>query len=114
VRLRQWRLPLDAGVRAQLDGERYQPYGELGLGAARLSERALDLASPQGATSLELGVRLGLGMRLPTHTRWAAFAALDAELVPSPSSVLALPQGVVGHTAWLWIGATLGGSLGFQ
>ena len=46
VRLRQWRLPIDAGVRARMVGPRVERYGELGLAAALLSERALDLASP--------------------------------------------------------------------
>src|SRR6185295_1868588 len=31
VRLRQWRLPIDAGVRVQRGGERFAPYAELGL-----------------------------------------------------------------------------------
>lgn len=112
VRLHQWRLPVDIGVRAQLAGERFEPYGELGLCAALLSERALDLASAQSGTSLELGLRGSIGSRLATHTRFAPFAALEAELVPDPPQVFALPQGVVGHTPRLWIGATVGASLG--
>ena len=114
VRLRQWRLPVDVGVRAQLAGKRFEPYGELGLGAALLSERAPDLASPKSGTSVELGVRACVGARLATHGRLAPFAALGAELVPSPPAVFALPQGVVGHTPSLWIGATVGVSLGFR
>jgi hypothetical protein len=111
VRLRQWRLPVDVGVRAQLEGKRLQPYGELGVGAAWLSERALDLANPQGGTSIELGGRAAVGARLATRGRFAPFVALDAELVPSPPAVFALPQGVLGHTPWLWLGATVGASL---
>jgi len=113
VRLRQWRLPIDVGVRAQLAGDRVEPYGELGLRAAWLSERALDLAIPQSGTSLDLGLRGSVGGRLATHGRLAPFAALQAELVPSPPQVFALPEGVVGHTPWLWVGATVGASLGF-
>lgn len=112
VRLRQWRAPIDVGVRAQLGGRRLEPYGELGLCASWLSERALDLASPQARTSFEIGVRAAAGARLATHGRLAPFAALDAELVPRPPSVFALPQGVVGHTPYLWIGAMVGASLG--
>jgi len=113
VRLRRWRLPVDVGGRAQLDGKWIDAYGELGLGAALLSERAPDLASPQGGTSLELGVRAGAGARLVTHGRLAPFVALDVELVPDPPQVFALPQGALGHTPWIWIGATVGASLGF-
>lgn len=112
VRLRQWRLPVDVGVRAQLAGQRFEPYGELSLCAALLSERALDLASPQSGTSLELGLRASVGSRLATHARFAPFVALQVELVPSPPQVFALPEGVVGHTPRVWIGATIGASLG--
>jgi hypothetical protein len=111
VRLRQWRLPVDVGVRAELAGKRFDRYAELGLGAALLSERAPDLASPQSGTSIELGLRASVGARLVTRARFTPFAALDVELVPSPPSLFALPQGVVGHTPWLWIGANVGASL---
>ncbi len=114
VRLRQWRLPVDVGVRAQLAGKRLEPYGELSLDAAFLSERAPDLASPKSGTSVELGVRACVGARLATHGHFAPFAALGAELLPNPPAVFALPQGVVGHTPLLWIGATVGASLGFR
>jgi hypothetical protein len=111
VRLRQWRLPLYAGVRGQLDGKRLEPYADVGLGAALLSERAPDLAAPQSQRAVELGVGASLGARLPT--RLAPFAALHLELVPSPPAIFALPQGVVGHTPTLWIGLCAGLSLGF-
>jgi hypothetical protein len=110
VRLRQWRVPLYAGVRGQLDGKRLEPYADVGLGAALLSERALDLAAPQSQTAVELGVAASLGARLPM--RLAPFAALQLELVPSPPAIFALPQGVVGHTPTLWLGLCAGLSLG--
>jgi hypothetical protein len=113
VRLRQWRLPVDVGVRGELDGPRLQPYGEIGLGAALLSERSLSLAESSGGTSLEIGARVGAGVRLATGGRWAPFIAVDGELVPSPPQLFALPRGVLGHTPLLWLGAAIGASLGF-
>jgi hypothetical protein len=113
VRLRQWRLPVDVGLRAQLDGPRLQPYGEIGLGLALLSERALSLADSNGGTSLEIGARLTGGLRLATRGRWAPFIAIDGELVPSPPQLFALPRGVLGHTPSVWVGAAIGASLGF-
>jgi hypothetical protein len=110
VRLRQWRVPVYAGVRGQLDGNRLEPYADVGLGVALLSERAPDLAAPQSQTAVELGVGASLGARLPT--RLAPFAALHLELVPSPPAIFAPPQGVVGHTPTLWIGLCAGLSLG--
>jgi hypothetical protein len=111
VRLRQWRLPMDAGVRATMTGLSFTPYGELGLCAAILSESALDLAASSNRTALEIGARAAVGARFG-RSRFAPFAALHAELVPSPPSIFALPQGEVGHTPVLWVGATAGASVG--
>jgi hypothetical protein len=112
VRLRQWRLPVDAGLRARITGPRVERYGELGISAALLSERALDLVSPKSQTGLELGLRVAVGLHA-TRGRFGPFAALAAVLVPDPPSVFALPAGTVGHTPLLWVGATAGASLGF-
>ena len=112
VRLRQWRLPVDAGLRARSAGPRFERYGELGVSAALLSERALDLASSSSQTGLELGLRLAVGVHA-SHARCAPFAALSAELVPLPPAIFALPAGTVGHTPIFWIGATAGASLSF-
>ncbi len=112
VRLRQWRLPVDAGVRAQIAGPRVERYGELGISVALLSERALDLASPKSQTALEIGLRIAVGLHA-TRGRVGPFAALGAVLVPDPPAVFALPAGAVGHTPLLWVGATAGASLGF-
>jgi hypothetical protein len=113
VRLRQWRLPIDVGLRAQLDGQRLQPYGELGLSLALLSERSLSLADSNGGTSLEIGARIAAGLRLATRGRLAPFIAIDGELVPSPPQLFALPRGVLGHAPSVWLGAAIGASLGF-
>jgi len=113
VRLRQWRLPVDVGLRGQLDGPRLRPYGEIGVGLALLSERALSLADSNGGTSLEIGARMAAGLRLATRGRLAPFIALDGELVPSPAQLFALPRGVLGHTPSVWVGAAIGASLGF-
>jgi hypothetical protein len=112
VRLHQWRLPVDAGVRFRFAEGRLAPYAELGVCAAVLSERALDLAAANSRTTIELGVRGALGFRVGA-SRFAPFAALRAELVPIPPEIYALPQGVAGHTPYLWIGASVGASLGF-
>jgi len=112
VRLRQWRLPADAGVRARIAGPRVERYGELGVSVALLSERALDLASPKSQTALEIGLRVAVGLHA-TRGRVGSFAALGAVLVPAPPAVFALPAGTVGHTPLLWVGVTAGASLGF-
>jgi hypothetical protein len=112
VRLRQWRLPVDVGVRARAVNARVEAYGELGVAAALLSERALDLARAESRATVELGVRAAAGYRFATASRFAPFFALQAELVPFPPAIFALPQGIAGHTPLLWIGATAGVSMG--
>jgi hypothetical protein len=112
VRLHQWRLPFDAGVRANFVERRgWAPYAEIGLAAAIVSVTALDLATARSQTAVELGARAALGVRAGA-TRFAPFATLHVELIPSPPEIWALPQGVAGHTPYVWIGASAGLSLG--
>ncbi|HVZ89508.1 MAG TPA: hypothetical protein VHG72_21280, partial [Polyangia bacterium] len=113
VELRQWRLPIDAGVRLRLGGQRFERTGEAGLSVAVLSESARDLATARTQTGVEIGLRVAFGVRLVARGRLAPFASLNAELVPDPPAVFALPAGVAGHTPLLWLGANLGVSLGF-
>ena len=112
VRLRQWRLPVDVGIRAVLPGSWTDLYGELGVTLALLSERALDLATSKSQTAVELGGRVGLGARLKAQTGLTPFIALQAEFVPDPPSVFALPEGVLGRTPMFWVGASAGVSWG--
>jgi hypothetical protein len=113
VRLRQRRLPFDAGVRASFTERRgLVPYGELGLCVAVLSETALELAAANSRTTVELGARAAFGVRRAGAARLAPFAALHVELIPSPAEIYALPQGVAGHTPYFWVGASVGASLG--
>ena len=113
VSLRQWRLPFDAGIRASLGGGRFASYGELGLGAAVVSETARDLASGGSGTAVEIGARAAVGVRTNGASRFAPFVALHAELIPSPAEIYALPRGAAGHTPYVWIGASAGATVAF-
>ena len=112
VRLREWRLPADLGIRLTLRGSRADLYGEACIALALLSERALDLAVSNSRTALELGGRVGLGVRLKPERGLAPFVALQAEFVPNPPSVFALPWGEAGQTPRYWMGASMGASWG--
>jgi hypothetical protein len=112
VRLHQWRLPFDAGVRVNLAGRNLAPYAEAGLCAAVLTETALDLATANSRTAVEIGARAAFGVRAGA-SRFAPFAALHVELIPYPAEIYALPQGVAGRTPHLWLGASAGASIGF-
>ena len=114
VHLRQWRLPVDIGLRATLWGSWIDFYGELGLAFALLSERALDLAAARSQTGVELGGRVGVGARLARRAGLTPFASLQAEFLPDPPSVFALPRGVAGRTPYVWMGACVGASWGLR
>ena len=112
VRLRQWRLPVDLGVRATLWGPWIDFYGEIGVAFALLSERGLDLASPRSPTGLEAGGRVVLGARLARRAGLTPFVSLQAEFLSDPPSVSALPEGLAGRTPYVWMGACAGASWG--
>ena len=112
LRLQQWRLPMDLGIRATVSISRIDFYGELGLAFALLSERALDLASARSPIGTELGGRVALGARLARWTRFAPFLSLQADFFPDPPSVSSLPEGAAGRTPYVWIGAYVGVSWG--
>jgi hypothetical protein len=112
LRLWQWRLPADLGVRATLSGAWVDLYADLGLAFALLSERALDLATSRSQTGMEFGGRVSLGARFARRSGITPFISLQTELFPDPPSVSALPQGVAGQTPRVWIGGCVGASWG--
>ena len=112
LRLREWRLPVDLGVRGTLMGTWVDFYGEIGLAFALLSERGLDLATARSPTGMELGARASVGARLARRAGFTPFVSVQTELFPDPPSVSALPQGVAGPTPRVWIGACVGASWG--
>lgn len=114
VRLRQWRLPLDLGLRATLSGGRVDWFGEAGPSVALLRERAPELLAARTATGVELGVRAGLGARLHRTRGLAPFVLLQFEVVPDPPSDVALPAGSLGQTPHVWTGACVGADWGLR
>ena len=54
---------------------RVEAYGELGIAAALLSDRALDLARAESGTTVELGVRAAAGYRFASGAQRLYFAA---------------------------------------
>ena len=113
VRLRHGRLPIDVGLRRRFFGDAVVLYGEAGMTAALLSERARDLLASESNTTVELGAFAAVGARFARASRLGPFVTLHAEIVPGPPSIQALPQGTVGHTPFIWLGATAGASIDF-
>jgi hypothetical protein len=113
VPLRHGRLPVDVGLRRRFLGDAIVLYGEAGMTAAVLSEHARDLLVSESNTAVELGAFAAVGARFARASRLGPFVTLKTEIVPGPPSIQALPQGTVGHTPFIWLGATAGASIDF-
>jgi hypothetical protein len=112
LRLQQWRLPMDLGIRATVSGSWLDLYGEVGLAFALLSERALDLATARAPVGTELGGRVAVGARLARRAGFTPFLSLEADFFPEPPSVSSLPEGAAGRTPYVWTGVCMGASWG--
>lgn len=105
--------PLDLGLRARWQGSFVEPYAEIGLGLALISEEALNLGTNASGQTVEPGGFAVIGAHLAARSRVGFFVAGRAEWIPSPVQIRALPTGVVGHAPAFWAGATCGLSVGF-
>ena len=104
---------MDLGIRATLATHGFDFYGELGFAFALLSERALDLAHCENRRQ-ELswvGV-LAWGLVCARRAGLTPFVSLQADFLPDPPRVFALPEGVAGRTPYVWMGACVGASWG--
>jgi hypothetical protein len=106
----EWRLPFDAGLRLALVTARaLELSGELGLGGALFHAAGTDTVDPQSGTRLDLGARAGFVLRLGRPAaRLAPVVGVHAELFPKPYDITVTPQGMLGRTPALWLGATAG------
>jgi hypothetical protein len=113
VHVRQWRAAAQVAARVRLGRDRdTSPFLELGAVAALLSERASDLASARGGVAGELGIVGGGGVDFLRRGWGSAFVLVEAELDPAPPTISVLPDGDVGRTPRLWVGAAAGVSVG--
>ena len=66
-------------------------------------------AAPQAGTRLDLGGRAGVTVHFGGPlARVQEIAGVHVDAFPKPYDVTLTPQGMVGRTPALWIGATLG------
>jgi hypothetical protein len=114
VRLRQWRMPVDLGVRWTSTAGRFSWYGEIGLVTAVLRERALDLSTSKSGMAVEVGGRLTGGARWASSATVSPFLAVSVDVIPDPPTIAALPAGTVGRTSYGWLLASVGVSWGFR
>ena len=106
----EYRLPFDVGLRLPLlTRSSGALIADLGVGAALFRARGTDTADPQAGTRLDLGARAGVAVQLGgARARWQEIAGIHVDAFPKPYQVTLIPQGTIGRTPALWIGATLG------
>ncbi len=106
----EYRLPFDVGLRLPIVARPSGALvGELGVAAALFRARGTNTVDPEAGTRLDLGARAGVAVQLGgVRARWQEFAGIHVDAFPKPYQVTVMPQGTVGRTPALWIGATLG------
>jgi hypothetical protein len=105
-------VPASAGVRLSSDLGSFRVAADVEILAVVQRLRATSLVVSESQHALELGARGGLMLERPIGTRFAPFVGVFTWLVPAPSDITAFPQGVLGNLPYLWMGGTIGVSLG--
>ena len=113
VGLTQGHDPLELGVRLHAQQFFFEPFAEIGLALALLSEEGSQTSLPMKSRAIELGGFLLAGIRVPAQSRVGLVLAARGEWVPSPADLTVLPTGGLGHAPALWYGATAGATVGF-
>jgi hypothetical protein len=110
VRASELRVPFDLGLRFPLlSRAAIDLVADLGFAGAVFRDRGKSTPDPQAGTRLDLGARAGVVTHLGRlGDRLLGTAGLHVEAFPRPYDVTLTPQGTVGHTPALWVGATLG------
>jgi hypothetical protein len=105
VRLIQ--IPFDIGVRAFLERGRFFGAIDLSLAIAASIYDALGVPGGIQRSRLDLGVRLGI-LAARQWGRLGGFLGIHAVVYPRPYDLFVAPQGRLGSSPILWIGATAG------
>jgi hypothetical protein len=107
ARVRQARYPFDVSARIGWALGSVRGSLDLGLLAAVFRLRADDLPAARSSTRVEEGVRLAATWELerPSIT---PYVRAFAEVVPITHEIALEPQGSIGRTSPVWMGASLG------
>jgi hypothetical protein len=106
---REMRFPFDLGLRAARPFAAWELDGEAAIAAAIFRAQGLNTLMPQQGTRLDLGGRVGIAVRLGRPSaRAVPFLGLHALVFPRPYEIATTPQGSLGSTPAIWLGATLG------
>ena len=112
VGIEELRVPFDVGVALVQAWNRLTLVGELSLASALVRISGTNTASPQSSTRVDLGGRIGVGVRVGSpRAALAPIVGLHALVFPKPYEATATPQGDLGQLPAVWIGLTVGLSL---
>lgn len=106
------RVPFDVGVALVHAGRRFTLVGELSLAGGLVRISGTNTASPQSGTRVDLGGRVGVGLRVGSPSSpIVPILGLHALVFPKPYEATATPEGNIGQLPAVWIGLTAGLSL---
>ena len=101
---------MDLGLRATLANFRAVTFAaDFGLAGAVFHLSGVATAGSAAATRFDLGARAALLARFGAATaRLAPLVGLHVQAFPRPYDITLTPQGMLGRTPALWLGATVG------
>jgi hypothetical protein len=102
------RAPFDLGVRASLSRGRLRPSLDLGLVLGLLSIEGREVARPESALRLDVGLRVAPSLRVRLHDKVALVISLPVTVSFITHELEVLPSGVRGETPRVWLGLNLG------
>ena len=104
------RVPFDAGFRVTFLSLASAAFAtDFGLAGAVFHLSGVGTAGSQPATRIDLGARAGLLVRFGgPAARLAPIAGLHVAAFPKPYDLTLTPEGMLGRTPALWVGATVG------
>lgn len=107
---RQMRVPFDIGGRLSATHWSWATLsGELSLAGAWFRATATNTAAPRSESRLDLGARAGVMLRVGgPDARFSPVLGVHTIFFPRQYDVTLTPQGEIGHTPALWLGATAG------
>ena len=109
ARVRERRVPIDAGVRFGWRGRRIEAGLDVEALAAWVSVAPVGGASKGG--TVDVGGRVG-GILVFGRSRIVPLLGVLVDMSPAPRSLALEPDGVVGHASWLRVSGFVG--LGFR
>ncbi|HVZ88871.1 MAG TPA: hypothetical protein VHG72_18015 [Polyangia bacterium] len=111
VGVNELRVPLDAGLALVSARSRLTLVGEVGVAGAVVRIAGTNTATTQSGTRVDLGGRLGFGLRFGSSSSTVApVVGIHALIFPRPYEATTTPSGDIGRLPALWLGLTAGAS----